>query len=157
MRKECDQNSSMQEKKKMIIYPKACQGVIRSSCLSITRHALITNHLECIAEVVIMRHATNNNNIYIKVWGCRLCDFLTTLYDIIFWWWSYTCNSDTNLWWTWKFEKFVESATVDHNVMEWWVLALPMFPQASPNGLTWCLTQHYGQGLDNSIVHNNLG
>jgi hypothetical protein len=26
-----------------------------------------------------------------------LVNFLTTLYDMIFWWWSYTCNSGQNV------------------------------------------------------------
>jgi hypothetical protein len=40
--------------------------------------------------------------------------FLTTSYDIIFWWWSYTEDSDQNFCWRWfVFQKIVESAYSD--------------------------------------------
>jgi hypothetical protein len=82
--------------------------------------------------------------------------FLTTLYDVIFQWWSYTsCNGVQNLCGTSIKKKFIDSASPDLNVMEWshpcpscWVYCL-----ACPNRFTWCLTQHNGQGLDQSIVH----
>jgi hypothetical protein len=35
--------------------------------------------------------------------------FLTTLYDILFWWWLYNCNSDQNVCSTWIFYKIIES------------------------------------------------
>jgi hypothetical protein len=95
---------------------------------------------------------------YIKVWSGRLCHFLDHIINIIFWYWSYTHNTDQNLCWTWNFWNIFESATLDLNVME---LCHP-YPlcwvqhQAQPNGLAWHLTQHNGQGLDYSIVHTGL-
>jgi hypothetical protein len=38
---------------------------------------------------------------------------LTTMYDIIFWRWLHTHNSDHKLYWTWFFQVFIESTTPD--------------------------------------------
>jgi hypothetical protein len=38
---------------------------------------------------------------------------LTTMYDIIFWRWLCTHDSEDKLYWTWFFQVFVESTTPD--------------------------------------------
>jgi hypothetical protein len=55
-----------------------------------------------IANFVSAKRRQNSNHI--KVWGDR---FWITLYDIIFWWWLNTCNSDQNLCWTLSFFKLL--------------------------------------------------
>jgi hypothetical protein len=97
----------------------------------------------------------SNTPLYacVKIWGGRLCHiFLTTFYDIIFQWWSYTHNSDQNVVWTWFVFKGLNLPPPDFNVMEWpcpfplcWVHDL-----AHSNGLTF-FTQHHRQGLDYAI------
>ncbi len=78
--------------------------------------------------------------------------FLTTLYDIIFQWWSRTHNSDQNLSCEHDFIFLIlEFATLDLNVMER-SCPCPLCwgcHQACLNMFAWHLTQHNGHGFDN--------
>jgi hypothetical protein len=77
--------------------------------------------------------------------------FFTALHEIIFWWWSYTHNNDQNV-------------SVEHNFHKSHWICRPrpwchvmvslccVCYLTSPNGLTWCLTQHNGPVFDHSIV-----
>ncbi len=64
------------------------QSVLDDSRCILLRQILCVNyclHIETVIEWIL-----------IEVWDDYII-FLTTLYDIIFWWWSYTHNSDQNL------------------------------------------------------------
>jgi len=62
--------------------------------------------------------------------------FLTTLYEIIFLWWSYPCNSDQDACWTWILSKVLN--LLPHFLMSWndLALALALMLGASPSSLT---------------------
>lgn len=69
------------------------------------------------------------------------------------------CNSDQNVCWTRIIFLIIASATPHLNLMEWpclcqlcWIRHL-----SHPIGLTSSLTQHKGQGLHHSIVHEKFG
>jgi hypothetical protein len=68
------------------------------------------------------------------------------------------CNSDQNVGHDFFF-LIIESATPHLNLMEWPCLCQLcwMHHLAHPIGLTWSLTQHRGQGLHHSIVHEKFG
>jgi hypothetical protein len=61
--------------------------------------------------------------------GVADCDiFLATLYDIIFWWWSYTHNYDQNLCWRWiLFQEFKTLNLPPQTLMPWNGLALAYY------------------------------
>jgi hypothetical protein len=79
--------------------------------------------------IVSLTETQYNGQCMILRSGVADCDiFLTTLYDIIFWWWSYTHNYDQNLCWRWiLFQEFKIMNLPPQTLMPWNGLALAYY------------------------------